>query len=174
MRSFRKKSIALYIGKFQPFHKGHLQIVKNILKRYDLIKIAVGSSQKHHQKRNPFTREERKRMIVAALREAKISKQRYKIYFVPDIPDDNKYPRHVRSIVGAFDIVFTGYWLNIKLFRQTKYRVHAIKRLFNISSTKIRKMLREENKNYKKMVPRAVDKVLVSLNAKKRLKEIRK
>lgn len=170
----KKCSTALYIGKFQPFHKGHLQIVKNILQKYDKVKIAIGSAQKHHQQKNPFTKEERKKMIVAALDDAGISRKKYKLFYVPDIPNDNAYPTHVQKIVGLFEKIFTGYWLNIKLFRNAGFKVHAIKRLYNISATQIRKSIANNTKTYQKMTPSAVIQIINYIDGKKRIKEIKK
>ena len=46
---------ALYVGKFQPFHIGHLEIAKNIdrAKDIDEIVVAIGSSQWNWQNRDP-------------------------------------------------------------------------------------------------------------------------
>ena len=53
----------LFIGRFQPFHKGHLWAVREILKECDSIIIGVGSSNKQNTTTDPFTFEERKSMI---------------------------------------------------------------------------------------------------------------
>lgn len=174
MKKQKTKEIALYIGKFQPLHKGHVQIIKNILKKYKKVKIAIGSSNKQYQRKNPFTKEERKRMMLSALKEIKIPKQRYQVYFVPDIPSDNKYVKHVRNIVKNYETVFTGYGLNIRLFRKANDKVHTIRRLFNISATKIRRLIKENNNSYKKMIPKSVDPILLEIDAKKRLAQIKK
>ena len=50
---------ALYIGRFQPFHKGHLKILQKLAKKYDEIIIGIGSSQYSNTLENPFTSEER-------------------------------------------------------------------------------------------------------------------
>ena len=44
----------LFIGRFQPFHNGHLQDIKNALKEVDELIIAIGSSQHFNTKENPF------------------------------------------------------------------------------------------------------------------------
>ncbi|MEM1589096.1 MAG: adenylyltransferase/cytidyltransferase family protein, partial [Candidatus Bathyarchaeia archaeon] len=45
----------LFVGRFQPFHKGHLQAVKEILDEVDELVIVVGSAQYSHRIDNPFT-----------------------------------------------------------------------------------------------------------------------
>src|SRR6266700_8062812 len=62
----------LYVGRFQPFHLGHLQAIKYILGRVDDLIILVGSAQHSHTHENPFTAVERITMIRRALKDAKI------------------------------------------------------------------------------------------------------
>ena len=62
--------IGVLVGRFQPFHRGHLKAVDFALKHVDLLYIAVGSAQRSHEPRNPFTAGERIKMIKMALDEA--------------------------------------------------------------------------------------------------------
>jgi len=62
----------LIVGRFQPFHKGHLHAVKRVLEEVDEIIIVVGSAQYSHRLDNPFTAGERLLMIRRALQEAEI------------------------------------------------------------------------------------------------------
>ena len=59
---------ALFIGRFQPFHKAHLQDIKAILKECDEVIIAIGSSQHSDTKDNPFSVAERIEMIDKTIR----------------------------------------------------------------------------------------------------------
>jgi nicotinamide-nucleotide adenylyltransferase len=43
-----KNRDCLLIGRFQPFHKGHLQVVKTIARDCDDIIIGIGSAQYSH------------------------------------------------------------------------------------------------------------------------------
>lgn len=63
----RDYKYAVYIGRFQPFHNGHLDIVKNGLKIADKVVILVGSTGSAPNIRNPWSFEERKWMILASL-----------------------------------------------------------------------------------------------------------
>ena len=54
-----KHEVGLYIGRFQPFHKGHKSIVESALKQCDRLIIGIGSSQETRTKRNTFSYEER-------------------------------------------------------------------------------------------------------------------
>lgn len=57
------KKVAVYIGRFQPLHNGHTHIIDEALKGYDALIMLVGSSNEARQVRNPFSFEERERMI---------------------------------------------------------------------------------------------------------------
>ena len=54
---------ALFVGRFQPFHYGHLHAVESILKENDELLLVVGSAQMSHEPDNPFTAGERIEMI---------------------------------------------------------------------------------------------------------------
>ncbi|MGF3523208.1 MAG: adenylyltransferase/cytidyltransferase family protein, partial [Candidatus Bathyarchaeia archaeon] len=60
----------LYVGRFQPFHLGHLDAIQKILEEVEEIVIVIGSSQYSHNIHNPFTAGERLVMIRKALEEA--------------------------------------------------------------------------------------------------------
>ncbi len=53
----------LYIGRFQPYHNGHDKMMSIISSNVDEVIIGIGSSQESYTLYNPFTYEERLRMI---------------------------------------------------------------------------------------------------------------
>lgn len=54
------------IGRFQPLHNAHLEIIKRCTALTDQLVIIVGSAHQPRTYKNPFTFEERRRMIMAA------------------------------------------------------------------------------------------------------------
>ena len=52
----------LLIGRFQPFHLGHLDALGFALSKVDKLWVGLGSSNKSIEKSNPFSAEERKEM----------------------------------------------------------------------------------------------------------------
>ena len=115
--------ITLFIGRFQPFHKGHLHDIKNALKFSDKVIIGIGSSQEENTSENPFSFDERKEMIGYVLRKNNIS---VSIFAVPDINDDSKWVEHVISITGEVDIVYTGNGWVRGLFESKGYPVKEV------------------------------------------------
>ena len=112
---------ALYIGRFQPFHNGHLKILQKLIKKYDEIIIGIGSSQYSNTLENPFTSEERKLMIIKSLEEIDINN--YRIVEIPDIHNYPKWVSHVVSIITDFDVVISNNPLTKRLFSKRGYIV---------------------------------------------------
>ncbi|MHA1969657.1 MAG: nicotinamide-nucleotide adenylyltransferase, partial [Candidatus Hodarchaeales archaeon] len=107
---------ALFIGRFQPFHIGHLKVLQNTSIKYDEIIIGIGSSQYSHNRNNPFTADERKIMVEMSLKKVGISN--FKIILIPDIHNPPKWVDHVLSIFTDFDIVITNNKLTKSLFSE--------------------------------------------------------
>ncbi len=59
--------VAVLIGRFQPFHRGHLGVIRRAFEVADRVLILVGSAHCPRSHRNPFTFEERADMILAAI-----------------------------------------------------------------------------------------------------------
>ncbi|MDP7141537.1 MAG: nicotinamide-nucleotide adenylyltransferase [Candidatus Woesearchaeota archaeon] len=144
--------IALFIGRFQPFHKGHLSAIRQILRKVDKIVICVGSSKKAGVKGNPFTFEERFKMIEETLVSLDIGG--YTIFPIPDVPNDKKWVEHVKVLVPKFDVVYSSNPLVIRLFKEKGVEVKKVKMLEGVSSTKVRKLL--NSKGWEKLVPKEV------------------
>ncbi|RPJ28200.1 MAG: nicotinamide-nucleotide adenylyltransferase, partial [Nitrosopumilales archaeon] len=60
-------SRGLFIGRFQPFHLGHIAAIKFAFTNVDELIIAIGSSQASYDPQNPFTAGERLSMIKDSL-----------------------------------------------------------------------------------------------------------
>ncbi len=148
---------ALFIGRFQPFHKAHLKDIKDILKKADEIIIGIGSSQYSNTEDNPFTFEERKKMIELTLKCERIKD--YRIIAIPDIHNHSKWVKHVESLVPKFDIVFTKNDFTEDLFEKAGYKVEMLDEVEGISATKIRKMIKN-NENFEELVPKSVSEYL--------------
>ena len=54
---------ALVIGRFQPLHNGHLEVIRKVASECDRMIIGIGSAQYSHSRDNPFTAGERYLMI---------------------------------------------------------------------------------------------------------------
>lgn len=77
--------LAVYIGRFQIFHEGHLSVVKNAVEHAEHVLILVGSANRSRDTRNPFTYEERQAMIREGLHDLAVEK----------VADGSSDPAHV-------------------------------------------------------------------------------
>ena len=165
--------IALFIGRFQPFHNGHLKVIENASKEYDKIIIGIGSSQYSNTAENPFSADERKVMIEKSLE--KIGIKNYQIIFFPDIHNPPKWVDHVLSFFSDFDIVITNNFLTKSLFSEKGYKVLGTKlyKKNKYSGKEIRKKI-IKNEQWKNLVPSDVYNFILKINGEQRLKNISK
>ncbi len=112
---------ALLVGRFQPFHNGHMEVVKYIVSRYDAVIIGIGSAQYSHTLDDPFTAGERHLMISRSLEEEGI----HNYYLVPieDLHRNAIWVAHVEAIAPPFDVVFSNNPLTKRLFYERGYKV---------------------------------------------------
>ena len=104
----RPLTTGLYVGRFQPFHLGHLQAIRFILGKVDDLLILVGSAQHSHTHENPFTAGERITMVRLALKEAKVDPARYMIIPLPDAEFHKVWVAHLLSQTPEFQTAFTN------------------------------------------------------------------
>jgi len=161
----------LLIGRFQPFHLGHLDAVLFGLSRVENLFICIGSSNKSNERRNPFSAEERREMIVTSI-EPSIA-DRIKIFDVPDVGDHEKWTFEIDKTVPKYDIVFTNDEFTKTLFENRKINVIPVvlKDREKFSGTNIRQLITDD-KDWQDLVPRGTRKVLDKINAIERLKNL--
>jgi nicotinamide-nucleotide adenylyltransferase len=162
----------LFIGRFQPFHIGHLKIIKEVSKNYDEVIIGMGSSQYSNTDENPFTDEERKEMICNTLEKEDIDN--YKIVNIPDIHNPPKWVDHVVSIVSDFNVVLSNNDFTKKLFSEKGFNVKKTK-LFEkerYSGKVIRNKIKNDER-WEDLVPEEVLKVIKNIDGVKRIKSLK-
>ncbi|HZC88303.1 MAG TPA: nicotinamide-nucleotide adenylyltransferase [Nitrososphaera sp.] len=164
----------LFIGRFQPFHKGHLAAIKFALDKVDQIVIVVGSAQKSHESRNPFTAGERVRMIKDTLdSDGEIDVKRILIIPVPDVNVHMMWTRQIDMLVPKYDMVFANDPFTLLLFRERDIRaieVPFVKR-DEMAATEVRKRMVSDEK-WQDLVPSPVARVIQEIDGVKRVKTI--
>jgi len=161
----------LLIGRFQPFHKGHLAAINFGLSQVENLWIGIGSSNKNKEKRNPFSADERKKMILSSLDKSALN--RIQVFYIPDINDHEKWTHHVDSIVPKYDIVFSNDDFTTKLYQKRGIKVIQVPLLQRdvISGTNIRQMI-AMGKNWMELVPEGTKKILLEIDAERLLSKI--
>ncbi|MGA9745402.1 MAG: nicotinamide-nucleotide adenylyltransferase [Nitrososphaeraceae archaeon] len=154
----QKSERGLMIGRFQPFHRGHLYLVQQILSECNELVIAIGSSQFNYTFSNPFTAGERIHMIHEALVEENVSLDKVYIIPIPNSENNSIWLQHLKSMVPKFNVLYTGNAFvkglvigdenvqikNPDFLEEGKY-----------NGTHIRTCI-VSNKNWKKLVPNSV------------------
>jgi nicotinamide-nucleotide adenylyltransferase len=165
----KKKSVGLFIGRFQPFHRGHLTTVKYALDQVELLYIIVGSSQKSHEPRNPFTAGERINMIRTALNEDGVDSSRYLIIPIPDAVGHSVWTAFIDQVVPRYDVVFSNDRLTLQLFKEKG--VESIEAPLyersKYSATEVRRRI-SSGEDWQSLVPKSVVKIVEEIYSKGR------
>ena len=165
----------IFVGRFQPFHDGHLEVIKKIIEDVDEVIIIVGSSQYSHTPDNPFTAGERISMIRKVLEEEGIQLSR--IWIIP-VPDVHQHALWVSQIVGyspKFDVVYANEPLTSRLFIEAGFKVKSVPFIKRevYWATEIRKRMRE-GENWEELVPSGVVNFIKKIEGNVRLCDLNK
>lgn len=116
----------LIVGRFQPFHRGHLALLEAVRARRpdEELLLGIGSAQSSYTFDNPFTAGERFEMISLALREAGIGSAA--VLPVPDIDRHALWVSHVVALCPAFQTVYSNNPLTELLFRRAGFEVVSV------------------------------------------------
>lgn len=140
------ESTAVFIGRFQPFHIGHLDAVGRMQTKHGSVKILIGSSNRSRTKDNPLTFNERRAYIRSVLGPETL------ILPLPDDPSDevwlSKLTRHIRPD----DVVYSGNDWVLGLCRRAGLPCQTITYVHDISATRIREMIARGDRMYEKFL----------------------
>jgi nicotinamide-nucleotide adenylyltransferase len=169
------KKRGFVIGRMQPVHNGHIEVIKKTLDEVDEIVIGIGSAQLSHTLKDPFTAGERIMMLTKALNEHNIDPNKYYIIPMEDIQMNAVWVSHVKMMTPPFKKVFSGNPLVEELFKEEGFEVSKPP-LFNrieLSGTEIRKRILNDE-NWENLVPNCVVQVIKGINGPRRLKNLSK
>lgn len=144
----KKYKCGLYVGRFQPLHMGHYDIINTMIHSCETVIIAVGSAQEYGTKRNPFSYGLRASLIFKSFGWA------FPHVMVVPVPDrehpsnDPSWGDYLLNTVKTYtgltpDVIYEG----IEAERSTWYNNYDIpierfhREYIKISSTEIREAL---------------------------------
>ena len=163
----------LYVGRFQPFHLGHLKAIQEVLNEAEEVAIVIGSAQYSHNLSDPFTAGERLVMIRRALKEAEVDSSRVWIVPVPDVHLHMLWVSALEGYTPSFNVVYSNEPLTRRLFTEAGYKVKGV-RFYQrkvYTSTLIReKMLKD--KSWASLVPESVAKFIIEIDGVNRLRDL--
>ena len=161
----------LLIGRFQPFHLGHLEALRFALSKVDKLWVGLGSSNRNVEKNNPFTAQQRKEMILSSIDDS--MKAKISIYFIPDVDNHIRWIEKIDTIVPKFDIIFSNDDLTKHLYSKRNIKVLAIPFLNreSLSGTNIRDLIVNDQR-WENFVPDGTRNFLKNTGAKELLKNL--
>ena len=165
----------LYVGRFQPFHLGHLHAIKHILSNVDEVIIVIGSAQYSHRLDNPFTAGERVTMICKALMEAQITPSKYLIIPIRDLHVHMMWVAEVRGYTPRFEVVYSNESLTCRLFMEAGFPVKSIpfsKRHLHLATEVRERILR--NESWTELVPNSVADYIREIDGVGRMRDLAK
>jgi nicotinamide-nucleotide adenylyltransferase len=133
----------LVIGRFQPPHKGHLSVIKDILEERDEVIIVVAAAQLSHTLKNPLTAGERITLIRLMLESEKINHSKYWIIPAEDILDNTLWVHHIKRLIPKFNTFYGNNPFTKMLFEDAGFDVKetGIINRKQLEGTKIRQAL---------------------------------
>lgn len=167
----RCEGYSLVIGRFQPLHRGHLEMIRQCAADSEHLTIGIGSAQYSHDPENPFTAGERYEMISETMREEGVGN-----FCIVPVEDLNRYSvwvAHVVSMSPPFSAIYSNNPFTRRLFQEAGFDVKDSP-LYNravYSGTEVRRrMLADED--WRSLVPNAVAEFIDTIDGVNRLKDI--
>lgn len=136
--------------------------------------IVVGSAQKSHEPRNPFTAGERIRMIKESLDiDSETDVRRILIIPIPDTDVHSLWTHQVDMLVPKYDVVFANDLFTLMLFREQGVKAieAPLYRRNEMRATEIRRRMAAEE-IWEDLVPMSVSKVIKEINGVERVKAL--
>jgi nicotinamide-nucleotide adenylyltransferase len=159
-----------YIGRFQPYHQGHHEMVRRIAEEVDELVLGIGSADQSHTARDPFTAGERIMMITKATMEMDLV-----TYAVPieDLNRNAVWVSHVQSMSPHFEVAYSNNPLVVQLFREAgvEVRQSPMFRREEWEGTEVRDRMRDGG-DWRSLVPATVAGVVDEIDGIERIRRV--
>jgi len=164
----------LVIGRFQPFHDGHAQLVAEIVDEVDELVFGIGSAGDSHTVRNPFTAGERIMMVTKAVEDIDVDVATYVVPIV-DIDRNAVWVSHIESMSPTFQVAYSNNPLVVQLFEEAGYEVRQSPMFERerLEGTDIRERMLDGD-DWTDRVPDVVVEVIDEANGVQRLQTVAK
>jgi len=160
----------VYAGRFQPFHNGHLAVVKWVLQQAKDITIIIGSMQEYGQKRHPLDFNQRREIIQNSLNAQKITN--YRIIGIVDFLSDTAWAKKFVKTTGfkanEMVVLTSNEWAQTSLKKiGVQVMMHPMF-LYDLSATSVRKRI-ADGQNWEELVPAPAAEYLKQRNLDKKI-----
>lgn len=172
--AFFMVSRALFFGRFQPVHRGHVKVAEDILRTHDEVIFAIGMSTESHTPRNPFTAGERVEMVRLSMKDAGIPLERVITVTIPTLEVSIASVYHVVMMSPPFQEVYMGNIPIASMFMEAGYkvRVPAPYHREKFNGTVIRTLMYNRDPEWRNLVEPSVARYLDDIKAEDRIRKI--
>lgn len=161
---------ALYVGRFQPFHKGHKKVVERLDNRHDELVVAIGGPELSYSERHPFQIGERIQMIKESV---SIDFDSTYLLPIPDIDNNSLWVGRIENYTPEFSVVYSNNELVKILFEDSGYNVKGIDWVDRnrLSGTEVRERMIGDN-DWRCLVPSSVERIVDKNNGVDRINRV--
>jgi bifunctional NMN adenylyltransferase/nudix hydrolase len=93
----KKYNLGVVIGRFEPFHNGHYELIKNALVNSEHVLVLIGSAYRPRSAKNPWTASERATMIKASFQN---EEERIHVEYIRDsLYDESRWLANIQTAV---------------------------------------------------------------------------
>ena len=168
------KRRVLVFGRFQPFHYGHLMVIKWALTIFDEVVVLVGMADESHTLQNPFTAGERIWMIREALRSEDVDLSRIITATIPTMSIYVGNALYVIKLVPPVEAIITRNPVTAQVFRDAGLKV-IVPPPFNreiYRGSYIRELIIKGDEKWRELVPPIVAEIIDYVNGVERIRNI--
>lgn len=171
--------ICVVIGRFQPFHMGHAHLIREAVALAKHVIVLIGSTSRPRDPHNPFTGDERAKMIAGEFPHVETAQ------LIDYTYDDPQWEMQVQNKVAAFasalglstpKVCLVGHDRDDTTYYLNSFPAWSVKRVEafagNISGSKIRKRWLESGFSSLKGVSQPVHNIIRALESTPEIKEL--
>jgi len=163
----------LMLGRYQPFHNGHLALAKEILRECQELIVVIGSAQFNYIEKDPFTAGERLSMIYRTFLDEKVDVTICYIVPIMNYTNNAGWLAYLKSMVPPFNVVYSGndlvQYLAISQDKKIKIKAPEFVNKQDYNATNIRRLI-VDGKPWRHLVPHAVAAVIDEIGGVERIK----
>lgn len=156
----KKYKLGLFVGRFQPFHKGHLYALRFAASRCKKLTVGIGSSNESGTKANPLSAKDRIEIIKSGIRGMKIG-AKLRFMEIPDFNDNDHWFDYIIGKEPKIDVVFSRNSLVKRIFKGKGIKAVSPgwhkREMFH--ATKIREIIRRGRKWHSRVPAGAVKRI---------------
>ena len=147
-----KHDVIVYIGRFQPFHTGHLALLLQALALGAKVVVVLGSDSDERTLKNPLFAFERQQVIVSSL--SAPDAQRVVFAAVPDFKDNAAWVAAVQAAVtehapGAEKVALIGHFKDASSYYLNHFpawSLESVERANSLDATAVRNVMFDQRR----------------------------